>query len=68
MRGLQKKRARIDYKSSMSERRRLTQYLHAGRFQRNGEALLEDSVRFRRIVFCLAAILVFLTGCFFVIF
>lgn len=68
MRGLQKKRQRIDYKSSAHERRRLTQYLHAGRFQRSGDKSLEDSVRFRRIMFCLAAALVFLTGCLFVIF
>ncbi len=68
MRGLQKKRQRIDYKSSVHERRRLTQYLHAGRFQRSGDRSLEDSVRFRRIVFSLAAALVFLTGCLFVIF
>lgn len=68
MRALQKRRERIDYKSSARERRRLTQYLHAGRFQRTGEKMLEDSVRIRRIAFYLVAALFFLTGCFFVVF
>ncbi|OQA82068.1 MAG: hypothetical protein BWY31_03422 [Lentisphaerae bacterium ADurb.Bin242] len=68
MRALQKKRERIDYKSSARERRRLTQYLHAGRFQRSGEKSLEAGVRTGRMIFCLAAALVVLTGCLFVIF
>lgn len=68
MRALSKKRERIDYKASARERRRLTQYLHAGRFQRTGERSLEYSVQTQRLIFCLIAALVLLTGCLFVIF